>query len=84
MSGKFGDEARARAENGFYTIDDTAAHTGDWWAFEVVTDAVIASITDGDAGTGDITASSIAQGVIIYGSVTAITLTSGIVRMFIK
>jgi hypothetical protein len=65
------------------TISDTAAKTGNWTAVQVLSNAVIASITiDGATDTGISGVASHSAGTIIYGKITAITLTSGVVRMY--
>jgi hypothetical protein len=65
------------------TIANTEARTGNWTAVQVLSTAVIASITiDGATDAGIAAISSHAAGTIIYGKITAITLTSGTVRMY--
>lgn len=65
------------------TINDTAAHPGNWCAVQVLSSAVISSITiDGATDSAIAAVSSHNAGIIIYGKITSITLTSGIVRMY--
>jgi len=66
--------------SGSEIIDDTAAHTGEWGAIQFITTAVIASITMPNATNSDgYTAVSLDAGTVIFGDISAITLTSGIV-----
>lgn len=65
------------------TIANTAARTGNWTALQVLSDAVISSITiDGAIDAGIAGVASHTAGTIIYGKITAITLASGTVRMY--
>jgi hypothetical protein len=65
------------------TIANTVARTGNWTALQVLSEAVISSITiDGATDAGIAGVASHAAGTIIYGKITAITLTSGTVRMY--
>jgi hypothetical protein len=65
------------------TIGNTDTTAGNWTAVQVLSDAVIASITiDGAADLDIAGVASHAAGTIIYGKITAITLTSGTVRMY--
>ena len=66
--------------SGSEIIDDTAAHTGEWGAIQLITTTVIASITMPNAvNSAGYTAVSLDPGTVIYGDVTGITLTSGMV-----
>lgn len=67
-----------RAENGGDFVNDTAEHTGQWFALVVEEDAVLTAVTqpyiensDGRVGI------SYPQGFVIYGETTAFTLASG-------
>ena len=64
-------------------INDTAAKTGSWTAVQILSTTKIAKITM-DNLTDDTTLAStdLSQGLIIYGKITGIQLTSGIVRMY--
>lgn len=64
---------------GFTYIGDTSATTGEWFAIQIIEDAVFALLTaDGEAViTGDITSQTFPAGMIIYCTCEAITLTSG-------
>jgi hypothetical protein len=65
------------------TIANTAARTGNWTALQVLSEAVISSITiDGAVDAAIAAVASYDAGIIIYGKITAITLTSGTVRMY--
>lgn len=69
-------------ERGFEYISDTAAHTGNFIAIQVLTDAVVASAiaTPGAPVTGNnFAAVSLPAGAVIYGKFSSITLTSGTV-----
>jgi hypothetical protein len=63
-------------------INNTTKTDGDWMAVQMISNTVIASITiDGAVDTGW-SALTQAEGKIIYGKITSITLTSGNVRMY--
>jgi hypothetical protein len=65
------------------TIANTAARTGNWTAMQVLSTTVISSITiDGAVDSAISGVASHSAGIIIYGKITAITLTSGVVRMY--
>ena len=61
---------------GTTVIDDTAAHTGKWFAIQIVEEAAFSVLTDASMD-GDATAMTFAAGILIFGSFTAITLASG-------
>ena len=64
-------------------IRNTAATAGNWTAVQVLSaTAKIASITIDGAVDTTLSATDINQGVIIYGKITSITLTNGIVRLY--
>jgi hypothetical protein len=64
-------------------ISNTAATTGNWTAVQVLSaTARIATITIDGATDTTLASTDINQGVIIYGKITSITLTNGIVRMY--
>jgi len=66
--------------SGGEVIDDTAAHTGSFGAVQVINDAIIGAITMPNVTNSDgYTGTVLSAGTVIYGDVTAITLTSGIV-----
>lgn len=68
----------ALAQYGSTAFADTTARTGTWFAVTVIEDAVFAIITDATrTGTADLTGVTFSAGTTIYGSFTAITLTSG-------
>jgi len=63
-------------------ISNTSPSTGEWYTLEVMDDAVIASIRiDGNTVTS-LSGVTLKQGFRTYGQITAITLTSGIVRLY--
>lgn len=66
------------------TISDTNATAGNWTALQVLSaTAVISAITiDGVSGTAIAAVTSYPQGMIIYGKITSVTLSSGTVRMY--
>jgi hypothetical protein len=66
---------------GFTYIGGTDATTGEWFAIQIVEDAVFALLTaDNEAViTGDITSQTFPAGMILYCACSAITLTSGVV-----
>ena len=65
---------------GGVVIDDTAAYTGEWGAIQVINTAVIASITMPNlTNSSGLATLTLNPGVVIYGDVSAITLTSGVV-----
>ena len=67
-----------RAENGGEVINDTAAHTGTWFAFQCIEDTVVAAITQthitNEVGYVGLT---LQAGFVLYGETSSITLTSG-------
>jgi|TARA_R110000744_G_scaffold242241_3_gene359400 hypothetical protein len=68
------------SQAGGEVIDDTAAHTGTFGAVQVINDAVIAAITMPNVtNSAGYTTITLTAGTVIYGDVSSITLTSGIV-----
>ena len=66
--------------SGNEVIDDAAPHTGVWGAIQVINNAVIASITmPNNTNSDGYTAITLPAGLVIYGDVSAITLTSGVI-----
>lgn len=65
-------------------VSDTNAKTGTWTAVQILSaTAVISSITiDGATSAAIAAVTSYPQGMIIYGQITGITLTSGTVRLY--
>jgi hypothetical protein len=63
-------------------INNTTATTGDWVALQVISSAVIASITIDNVVVTEWSAITQAEGKFIYGKITSVTLTSGNVRMY--
>jgi hypothetical protein len=81
---KQGDILNLRGEQGGQFIDNTAEHTQDSWAAMVILeDATIVSITMPTfANNLALSGQTLTAGTIIYGMITSIQLTSGIVQMF--
>lgn len=81
------DSYQLTSGNGGYVINDTAAHTPDkgqsWqWLQVIGGNAVVAAITDSSiTNASDITGLTLTDGTIIYGNITSIQLTSGVVYM---
>ena len=63
---------------GFEVINDTAEHTGYFQAIQFITVGALAALTV-ENSEGDLTGISIAQNAIIFGKISSITLSSGIV-----
>tara|TARA_B100001093_G_scaffold506762_1_gene566238 strand:+ start:593 stop:847 length:255 start_codon:yes stop_codon:yes gene_type:complete len=76
-------EYRGLGLNGGEYINDTAAHTGKFFAILATEDTVIASITSNITNLSDITNSQdgtiLSANTAIYGNISSITLTSGAV-----
>ena len=76
-------EYRGLGLNGGIYINDTAAHTGDFFCIVATEDTVIDSITSNVDNLSDITASqdntTLSANTAIYGRITGITLSSGAV-----
>jgi len=74
-------EYRGLGLNGGEYINDTAVHTGKWFAIVATEDTVIASITSNVTNLSDICtgqdATTLAANTAIYGNISSITLTSG-------
>jgi hypothetical protein len=66
-------------------ITDTSAHTptnaDEWYAIHALEDSVISSLTESNA-SGNLAGKTILGGDVLFGSFTAITLTSGTVRCY--
>jgi len=76
-------EYRGLGLNGGIYLNDTAAHTGDFFCIVATEDTVIDSITSNVDNLSDITASqdntTLSANTAIYGRITGITLSSGAV-----
>ena len=76
-------EYRGLGLNGGEYINDTAAHTGKFFAILATEDTVIASITSNIENLSDITNSQdgtiLSANTAIYGNISSIQLTSGAV-----
>ncbi len=79
-------EYRGLGLNGGIYINDTAAHTGKFFAILATEDTVIASITSNIENLSDICtgqdATTLAANTAIYGNISSITLTSGAVLAY--
>ena len=74
-------EYRGLGLNGGEYINDTAAHTGDFFCIVATEDTVLASVTSNidniaDLCTGE-DATTLSANTAIYGRITSVTLTSG-------
>lgn len=67
--------------SGAVTTIDTSAITGNFQAIQILTDAQFSTFTETD-GTGSMTGFVIPAGTVIYGKITAYTLTSGRIRAY--
>tara|TARA_R110002126_G_scaffold251801_1_gene394865 strand:- start:16 stop:273 length:258 start_codon:yes stop_codon:yes gene_type:complete len=68
------------SHQGGIVIDDTTATTGQFGAIQVINDAVFSAITAPEyTNATDLTTLTISAGTVLYGRITAFTLTSGVV-----
>ena len=76
-------EARSQGLLGSEIIDDTDAHTGNWFCFVVLATAVLTTSTaaqvTNEAGRSSLT---LAEGTWHYGPFTSLTLASGVIQAF--
>lgn len=63
-------------KRGGLVIDDTSAHTGNWCKVLIAEDTIFAVYT-ATGWSGTITGVTFTKNAVIYGDITAITLTSG-------
>ena len=71
-------------QNGVVTETGTTAVTGDFYAIQILADAVFSTFTERN-GSGDaMTGFTISAGQTLFGSITAFTLTSGKVRAYVR
>lgn len=63
-------------------VSTTAVTVGDWVAVQVLADAVIASAVIDGVTVTSLSGTTLSQGIWLYGKITSITLTSGIVRCY--
>jgi hypothetical protein len=63
-------------------ISNTTVTTGDWLAVQILADAVIASVIIDGATVTALSGTTLSQGIWLYGKITSVTLTSGIVRCY--
>lgn len=79
-------EYRGLGLNGGKYINDTSAHTGDFFCIVATEDTVIDSITSNVDNLSDITASqdntTLSANTAIYGRISGITLSSGAVIVY--
>ena len=68
------------SHDGGVVVNDTTATTGRFGAIQVINDAVFSAITAPDyTNATDLTTITIVAGTVLYGRITAFTLTSGVV-----
>ena len=76
-------EYRGLGLNGGEYINDTAAHTGDFFCIVATEDTVLASVTSNIDNIADLCtgqdATTLSANTTIYGRITSVTLTSGAV-----
>ena len=76
-------EYRGLGLNGGEYINDTAVHTGNWFAIQATEDTVLAAQASNITNLDDICtgqdAPTLAAGMVLYGNFTSIDLTSGAV-----
>jgi hypothetical protein len=74
-------EYRGLGLNGGEYINDTAAHTGDFFCIVATEDTVLASVTSNIDNIADLCtgqdATTLSANTAIYGRITSVTLTSG-------
>lgn len=76
-------EYRGLGLNGGIYVNDTAAHTGNFFAIQATEETVLAAQSSNITNLDDICtgqdATALAAGTVIYGNFTSVTLTSGAV-----
>ena len=76
-------EYRGLGLNGGEDINDTAAHTGDFFAVQATEDTVLAAQSSNITNLADICtgqdATTLSAGTVLYGRFSSVTLTSGAV-----
>ena len=76
-------EYRGLGLNGGAYLNDTAVHTGNWFAIQATEDTVLAAQASNITNLDDICtgqdATTLAAGMVLYGNFTSIDLTSGAV-----
>jgi len=76
-------EYRGLGLNGGEYINDTAVHTGNWFAIQATEDSVLAAQASNITNLDDICtgqdATTLSAGMVLYGNFTSIDLTSGAV-----
>lgn len=76
-------EYRGLGLNGGEYINDTAVHTGNWFAIQATEDTVLAAQASNITNLDDICtgqdATTLTAGMVLYGNFTSIDLTSGAV-----
>jgi len=68
------DNQESRGMKGSDTITSTGAHTGTWWALDILEDTIFTLLTGNATGYAGVTYPA---GTILRGHFTAITLASG-------
>lgn len=76
-------EYRGLGLNGGAYLNDTAVHTGNWFAIQATEDSVLAAQASNITNLDDICtgqdATTLTAGMVLYGNFTSIDLTSGAV-----
>ena len=76
-------EYRGLGLNGGEYINDTAVHTGNWFAIQATEDSVLAAQASNITNLDDICTgqdgTTLSAGMVLYGNFTSIDLTSGAV-----
>ena len=76
-------EYRGLGLNGGAYLNDTAVHTGNWFAIQATEDSVLAAQVSNITNLDDICtgqdATTLTAGMVLYGNFTSIDLTSGAV-----
>ena len=79
-------EYRGLGLNGGEYINDTAVHTGNWFAIQATEASVLAAQASNITNLDDICtgqdATELASGMVLYGNFTSIDLTSGAVNAY--
>jgi len=70
-------------QNGFEVANDTNSHTGEFFAIQVLADAVFSSFTAENI-TGTFTGITVPAGHVVFGDISEFTLTSGTVIAYKK
>ena len=63
-------------------LDDTTPTSGKFFAFQVITEAVISSLEEHETAITQMAGVTLSPGFVYYGYITSITLTSGYIKLF--